>query len=79
MQWDIAEYTDTYTERELKQWKRAYSTESNLQTNCHLKLISKKWTNLQEATKHHKDNHFQGLEHPVEYLSEEYKWINSYI
>ena len=48
---------------------------SNLQPNCCLKSISKRWTNMQEAsglihdTKRRKDNQLQSLNFPAEYLS----------
>ena len=48
-----------------------YCIMSSLQTNYHLKLISKNWTKrkfpgkwLIHSTKHHKDNQVQSLELP---------------
>ena len=41
--------------------KKLRSTMSNIQTNCHIHLFSKKWTNIQQAsvTKHSIDNQLQ--------------------
>ena len=50
--------------------KNVYSIMSNLPINSHLKLISKKWTSIQEAmrlihdTKHSKDSQLQNLKLP---------------
>ena len=36
--------------KENNNMKNVFSNVSSLQTNCHLKLVSKKWTNIQETS-----------------------------
>ena len=42
-------YANAYAQKKGKKRNNMYSIMSNLQTNYHLKIISKKWTSIQEA------------------------------
>ena len=61
-----------------KQWKKLFSFILNLQTNCHLKFISKKWANIQATSGYNPQNQtpqeqLQSLNSSVEYPSWKYK------
>ena len=50
LDYKILKYMQILMNKEIKQYKKVFSIMSNLQTNSHLKLISKKWTSKQEAS-----------------------------
>ena len=72
-------YANTYTLRELEQRTDVYSIMSNWQTNCHLKLISKKWTTIQEQPNSSRTISCKAWSSPLEYPRLEYKAENNII